>query len=196
MKSNNVFSVLNNLCCKCNYLQCACIETYLQDISSVITCSQYLHTETSHQFCDFSEEMGNAKVSVQNRVYSNVNDHSTRESNIVLSNAEQSQSLDHMLPPFTCNILSANSVQESDTHSLDNNEGQSTFNCRLSESQSFINNSSSSNSEETVVNLGMRKKGLNMGFLNVQGISLKFSEIEILLTAKYNENVHVFSMTV
>ena len=75
MKSNNVFSVLNNLCSKCNYLQCACIETDLQDISSVITCSQYLHTETSHQFCDFSEEMGNAKVSVQNRVYSNVNDH-------------------------------------------------------------------------------------------------------------------------
>ena len=78
--------------------------------------------------------------------------------------------------------------------SLDNNDGQSTFNCRLSESQSFINNSNSSNSEETVVNLGMRKKGLNMGFLNVQGISSKFSEIEILLTAKNNENVHVFSM--
>ena len=60
-----------------------------------------------------------------------------------------------MLSRFTCNILSANSVQESETQSLDNNDGQSTFNCRLSESQSFINNSDSSNSEETVVNLGM-----------------------------------------
>ena len=108
--NKNVFSILNNICSKCNNLQCACIETDLQDISSVITCSQHLHTETSHQFCDFSvQEMGNAKVSIQNKVYSNVNNHSTIESNIH-SNAEQSTSLNHMLPPYTCNSLSADSV--------------------------------------------------------------------------------------
>ena len=33
-----------------------------------------------------------------------------------------------------------------------------------------------------------------MGFLNIQGLSSKFSEIQILLTSEENKNLHIFSM--
>ena len=76
----------------------------------------------------------------------------------------------------------------------DSSHAVSSFIVNQSENQSFISNSNFRNTEETVVNLGMSRKGINMGFLNVQGLSSKFSEIDILLTAKDNENVHIFSM--
>ena len=48
------------------------------------------------------------------------------------------------------------------------------------------------------VNLNLKKKGINVGFLNVQGICgkemSKFSEINLMLTSSENKNLHVFGM--
>lgn len=54
------------------------------------------------------------------------------------------------------------------------------------------------NSNESVTNLNLRKKGMNLGFLNVQGLCsrdmTKFSEIQLMLTAENNKNLHIFGM--
>lgn len=48
------------------------------------------------------------------------------------------------------------------------------------------------------VNLNLKKKGINIGFLNVQGICgknmSKFSEINLMLTSPVNKNIHIFGM--
>ena len=64
----------------------------------------------------------------------------------------------------------------------------------LSEGQSSSGDSIEGISDETVANLRLCKKGMNMGFLNIQGLSSKFSEIQILLTSEENKNLHIFSM--
>ena len=64
----------------------------------------------------------------------------------------------------------------------------------LSEGQSISGDSIEGISDETVANLRLCKKGMNMGFLNIQGLSSKFSEIQILLTSEENKNLHIFSM--
>ena len=52
----------------------------------------------------------------------------------------------------------------------------------LSEGQSSSGVSIEGISDETVANLRLCKKGMNMGVLNIQGLSSKFSEIQILLS--------------
>ena len=64
----------------------------------------------------------------------------------------------------------------------------------LSEGQSSGGDSIEGISDETVANLRLCKKGMHMGFLNIQGLSSKFSEIQILLTSEENKNLHIFSM--
>ena len=64
----------------------------------------------------------------------------------------------------------------------------------LSEGQSCSGDSIDGISDETYANLGLCKKGMNMGVLNIQGLSSKFSEIQILLTSEENKNLHIFSM--
>ena len=54
--------------------------------------------------------------------------------------------------------------------------------------------SNNESQEEYAVNCKLYKKGMTIGFLNVQGFSSKFSEIQILLTSEENKNLHIFSM--
>ena len=64
----------------------------------------------------------------------------------------------------------------------------------LIEGQSSSGDSIDGISDETVANLRLCKKGMNMGFLNIQDLSSKFLEIQILLTSEENKNLHIFSM--
>ena len=61
----------------------------------------------------------------------------------------------------------------------------------------MCNTNNDSNSVSSV-NLNLKKKGINIGFLNVQGICgkdmSKFSEINLMLTSSENKNLHVFGM--
>ena len=54
--------------------------------------------------------------------------------------------------------------------------------------------SNNESQEESTVNLKLCKKGMNIGCLNVQGISSKFSEIQILLTSEEKKKLYIFSM--
>ena len=62
---------------------------------------------------------------------------------------------------------------------------------------SVCNTNNDSNSVSSV-NLNLNKKGINIGFLNVQGICgkdmSKFSEINLMLNSSENKNLHVFGM--
>ena len=64
----------------------------------------------------------------------------------------------------------------------------------LGEGRSSSRNSNNGISDETVAILRLCKKGMNMGFLNIQGLSSKFSEIQILLTSEDIKNLHIFNM--
>ena len=50
----------------------------------------------------------------------------------------------------------------------------------------------------TSVNLNLKKKGINIGFLNIQGICgkemVKFSEINLTLSSQENKKLHAFAM--
>ena len=50
--------------------------------------------------------------------------------------------------------------------------------------------------EELTSNLKLPEKGINIGFLNVQGIfkrdMTKFAEIQLMMTSKENKNFHFF----
>ena len=62
------------------------------------------------------------------------------------------------------------------------------------EGQLLNDDSNNESQEESAVDLKLCKKGMNKGFLNVQGFSSKFSEIQILLTSEENKNLHIFSI--
>ena len=51
---------------------------------------------------------------------------------------------------------------------------------------------------DTSVNLNLKKKGINIGFLNIQGICgkemVKFSEINLMLSSQENKKLHAFAM--
>ena len=47
---------------------------------------------------------------------------------------------------------------------------------------------------QCAVDLKLCNKGMNIGFLNVQGLCSKFSEIQVMLTSKQNANLHIFSL--
>ena len=54
---------------------------------------------------------------------------------------------------------------------------------------------------DTSVNLNLKKKGINVGFLNIQGICgicgkemVKFSEINLMLSSQENKKLHAFTM--
>ena len=44
------------------------------------------------------------------------------------------------------------------------------------------------------VDLKLCNNGMNIEFLNVQGLCSKFSEIQVMLTSKQNANLHIFSL--
>lgn len=67
------------------------------------------------------------------------------------------------------------------------------------QTENYLTNSMQNNySQSSMVNLNLCKKGINIGFLNVQGLRSrnmsKFSEIELMLTSEENKNLHIFSM--
>ena len=69
----------------------------------------------------------------------------------------------------------------------------------LSQQTSSCNTETYSGSkDESYLNLNLSNKGINIGFLNVQGLCpremTKFSEIELFLTAEKNKNIHIFGM--
>ena len=51
---------------------------------------------------------------------------------------------------------------------------------------------------DTSVNLNLKKKGINITFLNIQGICgkemVKFSEINLMLPSQENKKLHAFAM--
>ena len=62
---------------------------------------------------------------------------------------------------------------------------------------SLISNQSESSCELTV-NLNLKRKGINIVFLNIQGLCgkkmCKFSEVKSMLTSVENKKLHVFAM--
>ena len=62
-----------------------------------------------------------------------------------------------------------------------------------------ISSDPSHNQQMHTIDLNLRNKGINIGHLNIQGICgeklVKFSELQTLLTAPENDNVHVFGLS-
>ena len=98
---------------------------------------------------------------------------------------------------FTCTNLS---VSEQDSVSrLRINETTSNLSIIRVEPISVITHTDRlDNNEGTVNDLQRSKKGMNIGFLNVQGLysrdMTKFSEKELIMTSKGNKNLSILSL--
>ena len=83
--------------------------------------------------------------------------------------------------------------------SFQNNELSSNDNSRQAEQVSLLTcTSEHNNNEGSVIDLQLSKKGMNIRFLNVQGICsremTKFAEIELMMTAEENKNLSFLSL--
>lgn len=82
-----------------------------------------------------------------------------------------------------------------ETHiSDDNNNALQHTDAEVNDSMSLSSMLSNNNTKESLIDLNLCKKGMNIGFLNVQGLCSKFSDIQVMLTAEKNANLHIFSM--
>lgn len=76
----------------------------------------------------------------------------------------------------------------------DNNNASQHTDAEVNDSMSLSSMLSNNNTQESLIDLNLCKKGMNIGFLNVQGLCSKFSDIQVLLTTENNANLHIFSM--
>ena len=83
------------------------------------------------------------------------------------------------------------------------NDNQRTISCEnRSNTEEQLHQSNNtpfqSSNLETTVNLKLMKKGINIGFLNVQGLCgkemSKFAEINLMLYSQENKKLHIFGM--
>ena len=76
---------------------------------------------------------------------------------------------------------------------LDNTKSNSYSN---DHTDSILSENQNESTSLSTVNLNLKKKGMDFGFINIQGICgnklSKFSEINLMLTSERNKNLHVF----
>ena len=67
----------------------------------------------------------------------------------------------------------------------------------MQQTSSFNTETHSESKDESILNLNLSNKGINIGFLNVQGICssdrTKFSESELFSAAETNSNIHILN---
>ncbi|MEW8542134.1 MAG: endonuclease/exonuclease/phosphatase family protein, partial [Candidatus Thiodiazotropha sp.] len=101
---------------------------------------------------------------------------------------------------LSSNGINCDSVPEDESSDCDLSADDDSHrsNHLIQQASTFDTETRHESNDESYLNLNLSNKGINIGFLNVQGLCsrgmTKFSEIELLLTAETNKNIHVFGM--
>ena len=213
MTLSNQFSVFDKLCDMCNHFQCSCrtsLTTESINLSSLTfeECiatdlnirenSKIIISENTSSILSRASVLGQDQLSNRKSVYINIDD-----SNIEKSRCNELHKCSEM-------STQANNGRNKNFHddskrqlipkiSLPSNKfsDKTTSYSDINEETSFSN--SNGNTSLDSLSLNLKKKGYNVGHLNVQGLCgdnlSKFSEISTMLTNKENEKLHIFGMS-
>ena len=105
---------------------------------------------------------------------------------------------DYVLVNPNCSNSDSDSRPEDLGYNFSINENTHVSSHLIQQTSSCNTETHSGSKDESYLNLNLSNKGINIGFLNVQGLCsremTKFSEIELFLTAEKNKHIHTFGM--
>ena len=211
MTLTNQFSVFENLCNSCNQFQCSCqcesIDISLLTFEECEVTNFEMNKTSEHIiFMNTSSILSQESKQEFERLSIMNNGHNSFDSNSKSLNGGQISKCSELLVSVhneneEHHGISKNQLIPKVFDSLPNDicSKKTLTNRNNFKVTQLTNNNLNLSKSKDPLSLKLKKKGYNIGHLNIQGLcgdSLnKFSEISILLTNKENENLHIFGMS-